>query len=272
MALSDKFAADPLYPHKLESTSNSQIASSATSYRLWILVETAFEERQIQRGRLANEIRSMTAQPVSGERNYIERFLAILMDLDRIGFPYHSHILHDIFKDNTTPRWREFMQTPLEMAYREGSDLPEQELNSLLQDISYRIRKQGESMRRSPAKTNKNSTRVQIRARIRIERLRRTQFSSNLVGLYVDLSSKKVFTIRRSTQLLISNDVGMLYHKRRPLYLTVHVDDCYIMGPDGSEIDWLLKMLQHRFEMKKVTSQSHFLGMQAQKAKWRSLC
>ncbi|KMP09229.1 hypothetical protein CISG_04901 [Coccidioides immitis RMSCC 3703] len=112
----------------LESTSNSRVA-----YKLWKSVEIALLEKpQIHQGRLAKEIQNMTRQSAGGERNCIERFLAIRMELERMGLKYHDHALHDILKENITPQWREFIQNTYNMAYNKGADLQGHNLEGLL--------------------------------------------------------------------------------------------------------------------------------------------
>ncbi|KJF61395.1 uncharacterized protein CIMG_13621 [Coccidioides immitis RS] len=71
-----------------------------------------------------NKKRAAQPQSTGGERNYIERFLAIRMELESIGFKYPDYTLHDILKANITPRWREFIQKRYDMAFKE-TDLPE---------------------------------------------------------------------------------------------------------------------------------------------------
>ncbi|KMU86032.1 hypothetical protein CIHG_03563 [Coccidioides immitis H538.4] len=103
------------------------------AYKLWKSVEIALLEKpQIHQGRLAKEIQNMTRQSASGERNCIERFLAIRMELERMGLKYHDHALHDILKENITPQWREFIQNTYNMAYNKGADLQGHNLEGLL--------------------------------------------------------------------------------------------------------------------------------------------
>ncbi|EAS28377.3 uncharacterized protein CIMG_09581 [Coccidioides immitis RS] len=77
-------------------------------------------------------LENMTRQSAGGERNCIERFLAIRMELERMGLKYHDHALHDILKENITPQWREFIQNTYNMAYNKGADLQGHNLEGLL--------------------------------------------------------------------------------------------------------------------------------------------
>ncbi|EER28248.1 copia-like retrotransposon family protein [Coccidioides posadasii C735 delta SOWgp] len=133
-------------------------SDSLSAYKLWEAVRTAFQERpEIQRESLLTELVRMTPQSAGSERNYIERFLAIRGEFERLGFKQLDHTLHDILKMNITSRWREFIQNRFDMACQSGTNLPEKDLEGLLKDILHRIPKKDQKKGGS-TKPNTNAT------------------------------------------------------------------------------------------------------------------
>lgn len=45
-------------------------------------------------------------------------------------------------------------------------------------------------------------------------------------------------------------DAGLLIHKTRTLYMTLHVDDCRIVGPNKKDIEWAVHEISMKFETK----------------------
>ncbi|EGC48719.1 nucleolar protein NOP2 [Histoplasma capsulatum var. duboisii H88] len=60
-------------------------------------------------------------------------------------------------------------------------------------------------------------------------------------------------------------DGGFLYHPIRKIYLTLHVDDCRVTGPQGQQLDWILAEIAKRFETKNVEESKPYLGMEVRR-------
>lgn len=60
-------------------------------------------------------------------------------------------------------------------------------------------------------------------------------------------------------------DAGLLIHKTKPVYMTLHVDDCRITGPNQQDIDWVVQQIATRFEIKNVDDSKPYLGMKIEK-------
>ena len=39
-------------------------------------------------------------------------------------------------------------------------------------------------------------------------------------------------------------DAGLLFHRRKQVYVTLHIDDCRIMDPSEKDIEWLVQELK----------------------------
>ncbi|EDN07600.1 predicted protein [Histoplasma mississippiense (nom. inval.)] len=57
-------------------------------------------------------------------------------------------------------------------------------------------------------------------------------------------------------------DGGFLYHPTRKIYLTLHVDDCRVTGPQEQQSDWVLAEISKRVETKDVEENKPYLGME----------
>ncbi|KAL1952898.1 hypothetical protein VTO42DRAFT_3975 [Malbranchea cinnamomea] len=66
-------------------------------------------------------------------------------------------------------------------------------------------------------------------------------------------------------------DAGLLIHKSRPVYMTLHVDDCRITGPNQKDIDWVVQQIATKFEIKEVDNSKPYLGMKIEKQANRDL-
>ncbi|EDN08356.1 predicted protein [Histoplasma mississippiense (nom. inval.)] len=60
-------------------------------------------------------------------------------------------------------------------------------------------------------------------------------------------------------------DGGFLYHPIRKIYLTLHVDDCRVTGPQEQQLDWILAEIAKRFETKDVEENKPYLGMEVKR-------
>ncbi|KAL1952445.1 hypothetical protein VTO42DRAFT_5389 [Malbranchea cinnamomea] len=56
-------------------------------------------------------------------------------------------------------------------------------------------------------------------------------------------------------------DADLLIYKFRPIYMTLHVDYCHIIGLNQKDIDWVVQQIAIKFEIKKVDNSKPYLGM-----------
>ncbi|EDN05370.1 predicted protein [Histoplasma mississippiense (nom. inval.)] len=60
-------------------------------------------------------------------------------------------------------------------------------------------------------------------------------------------------------------DGGFLYHPTRKIYLTLHVDDCRVTGPQEQQLNWVLAEIAKRFETKDVEENKPYLEMEVRR-------
>ena len=58
---------------------------------------------------------------------------------------------------------------------------------------------------------------------------------------------------------------SLLIHQSKPVYMTLHVDDCWITRLNQEDIDWVVKQIAAKFDNNEVDGSKHYLGMKIEK-------